>query len=570
MIGFGVRVLLLVVTSLVLVSTLVSAEQAVRDFEFAGKVSQRGHQDYSVRIWNDGQVMYIDYPDLNCGGSVLLHQQTKSAIEFNETLNRGTGACGHGGFIELTQLDGDQWMYQWSRRRGADPIVGGVVTLSLSAALSKPSRQAEVEPEKAPDETATPTEVTTETDIAPNAEPDMPGSHDFQISGHIGRGGSPDYLVVITVIGNEAFVEYPDLGCSNILIVPDHVESVLPYLMERGGVRLTETAAGPECPAGSKISITNWDSSKTKWSIGRGIGISGHGMMMSSEPTTLKTGNISKPKNLAALKPLPPGTAAVDANLGIFLGKGPSQKGIGPTSLVLAVEPDSAAAQAGIAANDLLLIVDNGAGEPLSHVQMINSALEQRGRVEVHVKKSSGDRVILTIQALPKSAEDGELAIGNKMARQIHAGQFDDAYGFDRFDQRVRMAIEMRALVLLYAHERAYIEACSASISEPTSAFEARLDLVTTKNGVEVDRDVGGAETVRYRTRFREPFLEAYANLSRPVTMISYLGPDYIGTASELEVDARQIVTATGCETSLSEEFSNNLAEFVEQGTSLP
>ena len=107
------------------------------------------------------------------------------------------------------------------------------------------------------------------------------------------------------------------------------------------------------------------------------------------------------------------------------------------------------------------------------------------------------------------------------------------------------------------------------SISEPISAFEARLDFVTTQNGAEVDRIVGEAETVRYRTRFGTPFLEAYSNLSSPVTMIAILGLDYIGTAIDLEVDAKQIVAATGCETAVSEQFSVNLAAFVEQRSSL-
>lgn len=393
-------------------------------------------------------------------------------------------------------------------------------------------------------------------------------AQDFQIPTHIGRGGAPDRLVVVTVFGNEAFVEYPDFGCVSTPIIPDHAENVLPYLMEWGGAGFREFATEPECPTGGGMSITSWESEKTRWSIERSTGTSRHGMM-SGEPTILKADYVAKPKGLEANKPLPPGTLAADRDLGLFLGEGPIENGIGPTSVVLAVEPGSAAAKAGIAANDVLLIVDNGAGDPTAHIFMINSALEERGRVDVHVKKPMGDRVILTIQPLPKAATGGELAVGCKMARHIYAGEFDDAYGFDRFDQRVRMAIEMRALVLLYVHERVYLETCAASISEPTSSFESRLDLVTTRNGIEVDRDVGKSETVTYRTRFEAPFLEANANLSSPATMITYMGPDFLGTASELELDARQIVEATGCETPMSEQFATNLAAFVGQSATL-
>jgi len=102
------------------------------NFQFTGIVTQRGYGDYTVRIWNEGQVMHIDYPELSCGGKVKMERQTDTTIELVENLTRGIRVCGSGGFIILTQHDKKNWTYEWSSKKGRTPTVRGSVDLVLS------------------------------------------------------------------------------------------------------------------------------------------------------------------------------------------------------------------------------------------------------------------------------------------------------------------------------------------------------------------------------------------------------------------------------------------------------
>ncbi len=127
------RVLLLATMLTVVFSehaTAQQAEQVPPNFELAGTVTQRGYGEYSVRIWNEGQIMHIDYPELKCGGTVILRQQTETVIEFEEALDHGAGTCGGGGFITITQTANDQWNFEWSS--------GRLISLP-TASKSKPS-----------------------------------------------------------------------------------------------------------------------------------------------------------------------------------------------------------------------------------------------------------------------------------------------------------------------------------------------------------------------------------------------------------------------------------------------
>lgn len=232
-------------------------DQPPQDFEFSGKVTQRGFGDYSVRIWNEGQIIYVDYPELNCGGTVTLLQQTDTAIEFEETLNRGTANCGSGGLITLSQISDFEWNYGWSANGTTTPSVEGAVTLQLPGKPPTTNQQAAVEPDLS---------------------------------------------------------EAPAVG--TFLDPYDDLELIV----------------------------------------------------------------------------------------------GPLVQGIGPTSEVLSVRPDSPAARSGIEVGDILLIVDNGAGEPPAQKEMINRALERSGSVEIHVRKPDGERVVVTIFAQTKALEAPTIA----------------------------------------------------------------------------------------------------------------------------------------------------------------
>jgi hypothetical protein len=239
-------------------------EQLGSNFEFAGKVTQRSNEDYSVRIWNDGEIIYVDYPELSCGGTATLIRQTETVIELDETIDRGTSSCGGGGLIALTQLESDLWLYSWSSSEGAAPIVEGSLALSLLDVL--PSTEQQVDAESAASQ-----DVITHQEHASLAEQ----AHDFQVSGLIGPLGSPDHLVVITVIDNAAYVDYPELRCSGVLIPSSYIEEILPTLMEQGGASFHEIVQGVDCPTGGGMRIADWDGTKSRWMIERAGGSTG-------------------------------------------------------------------------------------------------------------------------------------------------------------------------------------------------------------------------------------------------------------------------------------------------------
>lgn len=228
--------------------------------------------------------------------------------------------------------------------------------------------------------------------FAPAATAQDDGATTF--SGRIGPMSGEDHAVELQLTTETASITYPELGCSGQL-VPTYRSSgtLLEQLQNAGAVEFNEVVSGSECPTGGFLAIA--DDGAAGWIVERQGGSTGARRW--SGAVSRATGPV--PEADVAIAALPAGTVAGVAELGLFLGEGPLLAGIGSTSTVAGVEKDSLASVFGLVTGDVILSVDNGAGDPAAHSQMIQRAVSGAQWVVLRVQGTDGEQRIVTIYA---------------------------------------------------------------------------------------------------------------------------------------------------------------------------
>ena len=203
-----------------------------------------------------------------------------------------------------------------------------------------------------------------------------------------------DHAVELRLTDDAATITYPDLACSGQLI-PTYrsADSLIEQMENDGGLEFNEAVSGVECPTNGFLMIA--DDGSGGWIVERQGGSTG----ARSWSGAVKQASGTSPESSAAIAALPKGTVAGVSALGLFLGEGPSLSGIGPTSTVVGLEVGSLAAVFGLVTGDVILSVDNGAGDPAAQSQMIQRALSRSQFVVLQVKGVDGEQRIKTVYA---------------------------------------------------------------------------------------------------------------------------------------------------------------------------
>jgi len=89
---------------------------------------------WSIRVDIKEDEQLIEYPSLNCGGSLELLEETDAQLLFKETIHVGGGVsgCVDQGFVELTDQSENQLVYRYYWPSGGDEVgsLGAVGTLT--------------------------------------------------------------------------------------------------------------------------------------------------------------------------------------------------------------------------------------------------------------------------------------------------------------------------------------------------------------------------------------------------------------------------------------------------------
>jgi hypothetical protein len=309
-------------------------------------------------------------------------------------------------------------------------------------------------------------------------------AQDFQITSKMGPNGSADHLVVITVVDNKGYVDYPDLGCSGELITPAHVKEILPYLKKSSTVTFSEFIQGADCPTGGNLTIQDWDGRQYRYRIVRSGG-SGSLKRWTSVPVKLELQDISITAKQEENSILPDGTIAGNPAIGLFLGEGPSIPGFGPTSIVTGVTSGSVAEIFGLQQRDQILMVGSGAGMPAGHIKMITQDLERQGATRLTVRRGSESEIVIKL-LLPENSN--VLSQLSKAARNDLFGPANDRVSF-----RLRLMTDGAFEALDFLARADY-----ATIPRYGGGFWDRTLTKTANGNIRYDHFVAAYGTARY------------------------------------------------------------------------
>ncbi|MBV1882982.1 MAG: hypothetical protein KUG82_15190 [Pseudomonadales bacterium] len=77
-----------------------------------GEGQQQGIS-WTIRINIQDNEQTIEYPSLNCGGTLDLLEESEAQLVFRETITFGISGCVNQGFVELTDQSEDELIYRW-------------------------------------------------------------------------------------------------------------------------------------------------------------------------------------------------------------------------------------------------------------------------------------------------------------------------------------------------------------------------------------------------------------------------------------------------------------------------
>jgi hypothetical protein len=234
---------------------------------------------------------------------------------------------------------------------------------------------------------------------------------DLQLSASVTRGDQA-IDIVISVVDNHPLVIFPNINCEGHLITPDWIDDIHSSMIENGGVEFQAILTGADCPSTDSFHVSAWDTAQSKWLIEFSTPQRWQGQ------AELIVGDVPQPSPDQLQTQLPEGTVAGDTSLGLFLGSGPSERGIGPTSVVTGVVEGSIPALLGIRQGDLILHVDRGAGDPRAHIFYIQQGLERSGSADVAIRTAAGEERIVSLFAADPIVEE-----------QLRAASRDDIFG---------------------------------------------------------------------------------------------------------------------------------------------
>ncbi len=125
-------------------TTLIDADQAVAHLQntldqlsnqteppigdgLAGKVGiwegegQQPGISWTIRVDLKVDEQLIEYPSLNCGGTLTLMQESDAQLLFRESITFGRGVCCDQGIVELTDQSANGLVYRWYTDELSDP-----------------------------------------------------------------------------------------------------------------------------------------------------------------------------------------------------------------------------------------------------------------------------------------------------------------------------------------------------------------------------------------------------------------------------------------------------------------
>jgi hypothetical protein len=91
-----------------------------------GTGKQDDGSNWPVKITINSDNYLVEYPSLNCGGSLKLLRENDESLVFQEVLNYGFDACHNDGKTVLIKAKNDHntLRYQWYHKNGGKAAVG--------------------------------------------------------------------------------------------------------------------------------------------------------------------------------------------------------------------------------------------------------------------------------------------------------------------------------------------------------------------------------------------------------------------------------------------------------------
>ncbi len=188
------------------------------------------------------------------------------------------------------------------------------------------------------------------------------------------------------------------------------------------------------------------------------------------------------------------------------------------------------------------------------------AAAAARRKAETEARRAAEEAARTAIFITPPG-KDGE------WVRQIGLGRFEIARGATRNEQEVMAYMDRKLRLLAFFYHDIYDGICK--VDGPSRVFTLRVDTVTTRGGIEVNRDAGETSSVTVRSQYADVFNSGFQLASNPAALLLSTGANFGALFSELVTTSRDVIHANGCGSAELDIFERNLAAIVRGEPSL-